>query len=180
MYYSRGSLNSRAAPQPTLLNRTRRVSRAFTLLEVMIGFSIFTIGMVGMFAVLMQSYRLATRARYIDESRVVLRTIYDQIMSPAADPALLTTTSKPTGVGLTWNGSAGTAKGLNVTLGLASAMPLVALVTREVTGLDSTGQPTADPVNGPAGHRIQCSIAIQFVCSSQPWENAITLVRSVP
>ena len=180
MYYFKSSFNLRAASQPTLLNRARRLSRAFTLLEVMIGFSIFAVGMIGMFAVLMQSYRLAARARYIDESRVVLRTIYDQMMSPAADPEMLKITPKPTGKGLTWNDSKGSDEGLNVTLGQANAMPLVALVTREVTNLDSNGQPTTAEVNGPAGHLIQCKIAIQLVGSSQPLKNAITLVRSVP
>ena len=179
----------------TLINKTshrptrlaQKASRGMSLVEVMVGFALLAIAMAGIFGLLMQSYRLSAKTRYIDESRSVLRTLATQFMpptNPADNPTLFAITSSPTGTGLSWDGSSGhidgTSAGLDVQIGEDAGMPLMAHVTREVSELNETTG-AVDPsssANGSVGRLIQCRLNISFTSEGQTWAKSITMVRS--
>ena len=137
----------------------------------------------GTFALLLQSYRLAARTRCIDESRSVLRTLVTEFMPPTKttdNPVLFTATSAPTGTGLVWNGTSGTASGLDVQIGEDSGMPVFAHVTRTVSELnETTGVADVSPAGGGnSGRLIQCCLTLGFTAAGQTWSDTVVLTRS--
>jgi hypothetical protein len=159
----------------------RHPRRGLTLVEVMVGFTLAGIAFAGIFALLLQTYRVTLHTRYLDEARSVLRSMAEQIMHPNADTALLVATTTPTGAGLTWGSSTGAAAGLPVTIGAGGNLPITALVTREVSELDETSAaPDSVTTAGAAGRLIQCRLTLNFTQGNRTTPMSLTLIRSVP
>ena len=171
----------------------RRVQRGFTLVEVMIATMVFTMGILGVYAMMIKSYELVTLSRHRDNARAFLLSFSDQFLRlqttdmvggvPVLRP--LFATAGTGGDGLSWTDTAGNVvtgnaqPNLAVTLGEAGSSQVPALVTRQVTYLDSTGTPVGGNVATAAGWLLQGTFTITYTVKSRPQTQSITVCRSV-
>jgi type II secretory pathway pseudopilin PulG len=157
------------------------------LIEVVVSLMLFAMAMAGIFSLIFQSYATATRTRLIDESRSVMRTVTDEFMRLSAEDVatkqlltMFTPTTGPTGTGLIFDGVAGNAQYLPVTLGKAAGVPVEARLTRHVVNLDSSGGPITSTSPSAAGHLVQGQFTISLTVGNRVLEESVVLVRSIP
>jgi prepilin-type N-terminal cleavage/methylation domain-containing protein len=181
--------------------------RGFTLVEVMVATVLLSMIILGILQVLIGSYRVASKARYNDHARYIVKSMADQFLTqqtfdnngntltlfqPTVDAGGNLT---PLGTGMTWTNSDGSLGTLStdplglyfyVKLGDNSGAPITASVTRTVQYLyPSSGQPTLDTQNAPPGYLLQGVFTITFAFppsspQSTTLSQSITVVRSVP
>ncbi len=172
----------------------QRARRAFTLVEVMIATMVFTMGILGVYAMMIKSYELVTLARHRDNGRALLLSFADQflrlqttdlISGSVVTRNMFVTNATPDGNGLSWtdtSGNVGTVDtaGLHVLLGESTSSRVPATVTRQVTNLDAT---TGDPVGGvtatAAGWMLQGTFTITYAINGRIQSQSITVARSV-
>jgi prepilin-type N-terminal cleavage/methylation domain-containing protein len=168
--------------------------RGYTLVETMIATLVFSMGILGVYAMMLKSYELVTLSRHRDNGRALLLSFADQflrlqttdlIAGAVVTRDLFATTGSPTGVGLNWTDTTGTqtlgtASGLAVQLGEAGSSRVPATVVRSVTNLDST---TGNPVGGAtataAGWMLQATFTINYSIRGRPQTQSLTVARSV-
>ena len=100
------------APSP---RRELRSRRAFTLAETMVASTIFFMGMLGVYTMMIYSYKMESLARYRDNARSVLLTYADRFERlQTTDPAtgylrnfFDTVPSTPNSLGLSWTDNSG-------------------------------------------------------------------------
>lgn len=187
--------------------QSRRVSRAsftrpgshtramssrggFTLVEAMISMIVLAFIALSIFSGLILAYRTSAHTRYRDHARYVLKSIGDQFLTRQAENAgimnpLFTVTSAPTGTGIIWQGTVGTsanaATGLKVTLGeTTGALIEDAVITREVSLLNSSGEVDSVGMASSAGVLLQGKFKITYTFNNIPVEQSLSLVRRVP
>ena len=161
----------------------------------MIATMVFTMGILGVYAMMIKSYQLVTLARHRDNARAFLVSFSDQFLrlqttdmiSGVAVLRPLFDTSGTGGDGLTWTDPAGnTINGnhqanLQVILGDSNSSQVTATVTRQVTFLDSTGTPAVGNVVVAAGWILQGTFTIQYQPQGQNLQTqSITVARTVP
>lgn len=174
-----------------------RARRGFTLVESMIATAVFTVGILGVYAMMLKSYEMITLSRHRDNARAVLLSFADQFQRlqtndlPSGQTVPVTrflfqTTgaTAPTGVGLSWTDPAGatvsgTSTGLAMTLGATGTSTVPANVTRIVTDLDSTGTVTTTQVNNAAGRMLMATFTITYTIKGRPQTQSITVARSI-
>lgn len=168
----------------------RRAQRAFTLAEVMMATVVFTMGILGVYAMMIKSYELVTLSRHRDNARALLISYSDQFLrlSTTEDDLSLRALFSTTGTGgdgLTWTDSRGAAYDgtglayMEVPLGQTESSQVLARISREVTYLDSTGTPTnAHPIIA-AGWILQGTFSIQYDIAGRTQRQSLTVARSV-
>jgi prepilin-type N-terminal cleavage/methylation domain-containing protein len=194
-------------PEGDFPQRSRRRNRAFTLVEVMIATAVFTVGILGVYAMMIKSYQLVTMSRHRDNARAVLVSFADEFLrlqvSDSGTTRSLFVPSSETITGLKWTDPDGTVvngdtysaptppnpyPGLPVWLGstgtAGQGSPIRAYVTREVRLLDAAGLPLDTSINDPsavmvaAGYMLQATFVIRYTYNSQAQEQRLTVARS--
>ncbi len=97
--------------QSAVARSTRRQAKlGFTLVELMVATTIFTLAALGATAGIIQATKLTAKGRYRDRALTVLQTLTDQFQNAKYKKAderttkpLFTPTTAPTGTGLAWN-----------------------------------------------------------------------------
>ena len=174
-----------------LQRRARR--RAFTLVEVMIATFVFTMGILGVYAMMIKSYQMVTLSRHRDNARAFLLSFSDQFLRlqttdlisgvPVLRP--LFATDGTGGDGLTWTDTTGatvTGNGLAslpVKLGERSSSQVTAQVTRRITYLDSNGVESVTNTATAAGWLLQGTFTINYTVNGLAQSQKITVARSV-
>jgi Tfp pilus assembly protein PilV len=97
-------------------------TRGVTIVEAMVATTIFTMGILGVYAMLIYSYNMETLARHRDNGRAVLMSFADKFERlQTTDPAgnlrnfFDTSVTTPNGIGLTWTDNTGTITAYNST-----------------------------------------------------------------
>lgn len=173
----------------------RRTQRGFTLVETMIATMVFTMGILGVYAMMLKSYELVTLSRHRDNGRALLLSFADQFLrlqTTDADPftglpapRTFFIPSGPTGSGMSWtdtSGHAGTvdAQGLHVLLGEAGSSQIPATITRSVSFLDSTtGATTGSVTAAAAGWLLQGTFTVTYDINGRHQTQSLTVARSV-
>jgi prepilin-type N-terminal cleavage/methylation domain-containing protein len=171
----------------------RRTRRGFTLVESMIATLVFTMGILGVYAMMIKSYELVTLSRHRDNARAFLMSFSDQFLRLQTTDLIagvtvlrpLFATNGTGGDGLTWTNPAGvqvngsTLPYLTVTLGDSGSSQIPAQVSRQVTYLDSTGTPTTTQTTTAAGWLLQATFTIQYAVNGRTQTQSITVCRSV-
>jgi prepilin-type N-terminal cleavage/methylation domain-containing protein len=171
----------------------RRTKRAFTLVEVMIATAVFTMGILGVYAMMIKSYELVTLARHRDNARAFLQSFSDEFLRlqttdliggvPVLRPLFATTGTG--GDGLTWTNPAGvqvngsTLPYLTVTLGDSTSSQIPAQVSRQVWYLTSTGATSTTQTTTAAGWMLQATFTIQYQVNGRTQRQDLTVARSV-
>jgi prepilin-type N-terminal cleavage/methylation domain-containing protein len=192
---------------PTMGTQSRRdhawfsLVRGFTLLEVLVAMSVFTVVTIGIYTTLIQSYQLVGSARLRDNARAVLESFGDQFLrletTDLVQPGNVVTIrpffqiyTVPTGVGLSWtdqagNTTTGTAQGLPVTLVGAGGNTVIAMVTETVRDLDDTFPPTSSTgslrsgtVYTAAGRMLTAQFTITYTLGNRVRTQTLTVARS--
>ena len=168
----------------------------------MIATAVFTMGILGVYAMMIKSYELVTLSRHRDNARALLQTFSDQFLrlettdpgptGPIIRPLFKTAewAQKP-GDGLVWKDSNGTTWGTLPNDDVnGPMMPLgdptrdTAMVmghlTREVTYLDSSGRPTLVHLQTAAGWLLQAKFTIEYSINGRMQRQSITVARRVP
>jgi prepilin-type N-terminal cleavage/methylation domain-containing protein len=168
--------------------------RGFSLLEVLVAMSVFTVVAIGIYTTLIQSYELVGSARHRDNARAILESFGDQFLRLETTDIvggvvvirpLFQVYTVPTGVGLTWtdlagNTTTGTAQGLPVTLGSAGNSTVAAMVTETVRDLDATtGMPLTTTVYTAAGYMKMAQFTITYTLGNRVRTQTLTVARSV-
>lgn len=186
---------------PTALNRPggfrprmrRGASRGFTLAEVMIATMVFTMGILGVYAMMIKSYELVTLARHRDNARAFLVSFSDQFLRLQTTDMIsggsvlrpLFATNGTGGDGLSWTDTAGNVVTgnaqayLSVTLGEASSSQVPARVTRQVQYIDTSGAVVGSQLTTAAGWVLQGTFTITYSIRGYPQTQSITVARSV-
>ena len=173
----------------------RRAQRGFTLAETMIATTVFTMGILGVYAMMLKSYELVTLSRHRDNGRAILLSFADQFLRLQTTDLISgvvvtrtlfdTSVSTPTGTGMSWTDSNntttnGTGAGLNVMLGEAGSSRIPAVVKRTVTNLDSTtGAAVGGATATAAGWMLQGTFTITYRINGRPQSQSLTVARSV-
>jgi Tfp pilus assembly protein PilV len=159
----------------------------FTLIEALLSSVILLMLIAGILTGLLYSYRLSAQTRYRDHARFVLKSLGDEFLVQQAEDSsgtlrpLFTPSVGPTGTGLTWQGTAGDAGGLTVTLGTSTGSLITnAVVTRYVTFLSSSGAAASSPPASTAGLLLRGDFRINYSHNGRPMEQSLSLVRRVP
>jgi prepilin-type N-terminal cleavage/methylation domain-containing protein len=174
-------------------NLIQKRNRGYSLVEVMVAATIFTIVTLGIYSAVIQSYKMAQLSRCHDETRGILRTYVDQFQRLQTTDKingprwLFNPTQGPTGQGLVMgtlndqpisNGAAAVAY-LGFTLG-ANTDKIPAQLTRDVTYINiTTGETSSTPGNGSA-YLLQAIFCIEFKLNSRNYKQSVTTLRSVP
>jgi prepilin-type N-terminal cleavage/methylation domain-containing protein len=173
----------------------RRARRGFTLVETMIATAVFTMGILGVYAMMLKSYELVTLARHRDNGRALLLSFADQFLrlqttdlipgSGVVTRQLFANSPSPTGDGLSWTDSTGTVvvgtgSGLLVTLGEAGSSQVPATVTRVVNFIDSTtGNTVSGATTTAAGWMLEATFTITYSIRGRTQTQSLTVARSV-
>lgn len=152
--------------------------RAFSLVETVIGMTVFSIAATGILALLIQSYRTTMHARCVDQARAALRTVASEFLQgDDSDAPLFAPTAAPTGSGLRIDGIEGDNNGLRLTIGNNTP----AVVLREVVQVaGTTGQPVAGVTDDLAGRVMQGTFLIRYTYDGRLQEERLTLLRALP
>jgi hypothetical protein len=161
----------------------------------MIATAVFTMGILGVYMMMLKSYELVTLARHRDNGRALLLSFADQFLrlqttdlvagTGVITRQLFANAPAPTGSGLSWTDSAGnvvvgTNTGLLVTLGESGSSQVSATVTRTVDFLDSTtGDTAAGVTTTAAGWMLQATFTIRYSIRGRPQTQSLTVARSV-
>ena len=173
----------------------RRANRGMTLAETMIATLVFSMGILGVYAMMLKSYELVTLARHRDNGRALLISFADQFLrlqttdqvGVAVIPrTLFIPTTAPTGGGLSWTDTSGASgvlqsDGLHVLLGDAGSSQVEAVLTRFVSCLDATnGNAVASTTATSAGWMLQGTFTITYPIRGRMQTQSITVARAVP
>jgi prepilin-type N-terminal cleavage/methylation domain-containing protein len=171
--------------------------RGFTLVEVMIATMVFTMGILGVYAMMIKSYELVTLARHRDNARAYLQSFSDQFLrlqtTDSISGATITRTLFRTpdmtsfgGDGLHWTDPANnsvTGDGqseLQVQLGDSTSSVVTGHVSRVVQYLDSTGTVSASNSATAAGWMLQGAFTIWYTePNGKTYTQTLTVARSV-
>jgi prepilin-type N-terminal cleavage/methylation domain-containing protein len=180
----------------------RHARRGFTLVEVMIATMVFTMGILGVYAMMLKSYELVTLSRHRDNARAVLLSFADQFLRLQTTDTIagssvtrgLFVPHSATGLGLTWTDTTGNVVDGNlypnppympVTLGNSidntQGSQVRAHVSRTVTLLDpTTGLPVAGTMPTPtaAGYMMQATFTITYPVNGRTQTESIIVARS--
>ena len=181
--------------------RRTRKQRAFTLFEVMMAVIVFTMGILGVYTMMIKSYEMVTLSRHRDNGRAVLLTYVDQFLRlQIADAGVMRgifVPQPPTPHGLKWTDSYGNLTNgdlemvhpyMSIMLG-DSGDPADALlgsrisarVWREVTLIDpanGASMPGQAPTMTAAGYMLQGTFTIAYEISGRTQTQSITVLRS--
>ena len=174
----------------------RRAQRGFTLVETMIATMVFTMGILGVYGMMLKSYELVTLSRHRDNGRALLLSFADQFLRLQTTDLIAgsvvtrtlfadTNVSGPTGTGLSWTDTAGNtvnggSSGLPVQLGETSSSRVPAVVMRTVSNLDSaTGNTVSGATATAAGWMLQATFTITYSVKGRPQTQSLTVARSV-
>ena len=172
----------------------RQAQRGFTLVEVMIATTVFTMGILGVYAMMLKSYELVTLARHRDNGRALLLSFADQFLrlqtTDQIGGAIITrnlfvANTVPDAGGLNWTDTSGhvatvDSQGLHVLLGDSSSSQVPATVTRVVSNIDSaTGDQVAGATATAAGWMLQATFTISYTIKGRPQSQSIVVARSV-
>ena len=172
----------------------QRARRGFTLVEVMIATMVFTMGILGVYAMMIKSYELVTLSRHRDNGRALLLSFADQflrlqttdlIAGVVVTRPLFVTNTVPDAGGLNWtdtSGHVGTVdvQGLHVLLGESTSSQVPATVTRLVSNLDATtGAAVSGVTATAAGWMLQGTFTITYSINGRAQSQSITVARSV-
>lgn len=174
-----------------------RSRRGFTLVEAMIACAVFTMATLGIYGMLIQSYKMSALARTRDNARAVIRTFGDQFerlqttstVNNVAYTRWLFNPDGVTGKGLVWgaisdsdvdtNPLPNPVPSLSLNLGTTSH-PVAATVTRDVNYVsDTTGVDAAQTIKA-AGYMMRGTFAITFTMDGRSYTETLVLVRAVP
>jgi hypothetical protein len=176
----------------------RRANRGMTLAETMIATLVFSMGILGVYAMMLKSYELVTLARHRDNGRALLISFADQFLrlqttdqgtNGSVNPRplfILTTLTGPTGTGLSWTDTSGASgvlqpDGLHVFLGEAGSSQVEAVVTRFVSAVDTAnGNSVASESPTSAGWMLQGTFAISYTIRGRLQTQSLTVARAVP
>ena len=173
-------------------------SRGVTLVETMMATTIFTMGMLGVYTMMIYSYKMETLARYRDSARSVLLTYADQFERlQTTDPATQalrnffdTVPTTPNGTGLSWtdnsgNVTVGVTSGITILIGDATSAQIPAVVTELVKNADANAvnaPATGMGANGAAGRVIEATFTITYTIPGVPQVQTLSMIvtRAVP
>lgn len=174
-----------------------RSRRAFTLVEAMMGATVFVMVTLGVYAILIKSYQLAALTRCRDDARAILRTYADQferlqttelVGTSTYNRWLFNPTNGASGRGLKWgelsDANTSTAAeevgSITVTLGSANH-PTTATVTRDVRYVAPlTGETTVTQSIQAAGFLLQGVFSITFSINDRTYTQSLTVMRLAP
>ena len=160
----------------------------------MIATMVFTMGILGVYMMMLKSYELVTLARHRDNARAILLAFADQferLQTTDQQGALVVTrflfqiATTPTGTGLSWTSANnvttnGTSAGLPLMLGDSGSSQTPATVTRKVQYVDSTsGAPVAGVTATAAGWMLEATFTIQYSIKGRSQVQSLTVARSV-
>lgn len=169
--------------------------RAMTLAEAMMATFVFTLGMLGVYMMLVKSYQMVNLARHRDNARAVLLTYADQFLRLQTTDSngnlifFFQNASAPTSFGLSWTDSynntvsnttntADTA-GLPITLGDSNSTAIPARVFRTVLPINmSTGTTQSSPPLTAAGYMLQGTFTVTYTVNARVISQSITVARS--
>ena len=174
-------------------------------MEVMIAAAVFTMGILGVYGMMIKSYEMVTLARHRDNARAILLSFSDQFLRLATtDKIGLNNVTRPLfkcadfagkpGDGLVWTDSQGTTWGTKTTpyddaangpyLHLGDPLHDTAMVmghiTRQISYVDSAGNPTLLHTLGAAGWLLQGTFTIEYSINGRSQTQSITVTRRVP
>jgi len=185
--------------QPSLPSASRRGFRSrkgMTLVEAMMATMVFTLGMLGVYMMLIKSYELVTFCRHRDNARAVLLSFADQFQrlrttdSSGTLGFLFQTATTPTSFGLSWTDSnnvtvsnytdTSDVAGLPVMLGDTASSGIRARVFRTVQPLQmSDGSTvTGSPTYTAAGYMLQATFTVTYTVKGRPFTQSLTVARS--
>lgn len=169
-----------------------------TLVEVMVGTTIFIMCALGVYAALIKSYQLSALSRCREEARAVLRTFADQferLQTSVEDTATKEAYTRwlffvegTTGRGLVWPGISDTdtrtslpnVEYLEVQLGTKDA-PVIGRVTRTIEHLNTAnGTVAAYRQIEAAGYMLQGTFSITYKINNNTYTESLSVARSVP
>jgi prepilin-type N-terminal cleavage/methylation domain-containing protein len=176
--------------------RNHRSRRAFTLAEVMMATVVFTIGILGVYAMMLKSYELVTLARHRDNARAYLQSFSDEFLRLATTDSISGATitrhlfrtpdlSGTGGDGLHWTDSSGNSVSgddqteVQVPLGDSQSSLVTGHVTRLVQYVDSTGTVSSTNVGTAAGWMLQGTFTIWYDVNGKRYTQSLTVARSV-
>ncbi len=177
---------------------TSRSRRGATLVEALIGVVVFAMTMLGVYAGLVQSYKLEALCRYRDNARAILRTYVDQFQrlqttveyGDQVYKRWLFMPTDATGKGLkSWEEGLSDDDNytvvdppsvpLQITLG-SGDYALPAQLTREVHFIHPTTGATSETIVIEAtGYLISATFRITFTFDGEEREEAISVLRTV-
>jgi hypothetical protein len=179
------------------LRRRYKDERGMTLAEAMIATFTFTVGILGLYSILIHSYYTESLARYRDNARAVLATFADQFERlQMIDPAtgnqryiFDTTQAAPNSNGLRWVDANGViytnnpGTSLNIKIGNAGSSQIDAYVSEWVKNLDPTGvaaPSVGQGVNSAAGRIIEATFTITYTVKGVTQTQSLAVTRAAP
>jgi Tfp pilus assembly protein PilE len=179
-----------------LVGRLRFHSRrGMTLAEAMMATFVFTLGMLGVYMMLVKSYQLVNLARHRDNARAVLLTYADQFLRLQTTDSngnlifFFQNASAPTSFGLSWTDSnnntvsnttnTADTTGLPITLGDTGSTAIPANVFRTCLPINmATGTTQSAPTLAAAGYMLQGTFSITYNVNGRTISQSITVARS--
>jgi hypothetical protein len=171
----------------------------------MVATTLFAMGTLGLYQLLIYAYQLSALCRYRDEARGVIMSFADQFMrlqttttvnGTAYQRYLFQTTTAPTGTGLVWgttvNGGLSSQDSydsalptvqqsyLAVTLG-GTTNPVAGQVTRTAVALNpANGASASSTTFTAAGYLLLGTFSISYSVFGKSYTQSVAIVRSVP
>ena len=169
----------------------------FAIVEAMMATMVFSMVMLGVYAALIQSYKMAALSRCREEARAVLRTYVDQFQrlqttetvgGASFNRWLFNPTTAATGQGLVWgalnsdtvNNASTAVSSLPITLG-ATGTTVAAQLTRDVRYVTAaTGAIATTRTIDSGGYMMQAVFTISYTISGRPYTQSVTALRVAP
>ncbi|MDB6093432.1 MAG: hypothetical protein JWM32_994 [Verrucomicrobia bacterium] len=189
-----------AQPSITSINRGEisrgnfRSRKGLSMFEAMIAVLVFTMGMLGVYMMLIRSYEMVTLCRHRDNARAVLQSFGDQFQRlKTTDDAgnlgfIFQTAPTPTSFGLSWTDANNVTvsnlttntdtAGLPITLGDVASSAIPARVYRQVQPLAADGSVVANPIRTAAGYMLQGTFTVTYQIKNKPVSQSIVVARS--
>jgi Tfp pilus assembly protein PilV len=173
-----------------------RSRKAMTLVEAMMSTMIFTMGMLGVYMMLIKSYEMVALCRHRDNARAILLTYSDQFQrlkttdSSGTLNFLFQTATTPTSFGLSWTDASNTTvsnftntsdtAGLSVMLGDVNSSGVPARVFRKVQPLQMSDGSTINgsPTYTAAGYMMQATFTVMYKIKGRDVSQSMTVARS--
>jgi prepilin-type N-terminal cleavage/methylation domain-containing protein len=186
----------------------RRAQRGFTLVETMVATMVFTMGILGVYAMMLKSYEMVTVSRHRDNGRAILLSFADQFLRLQTSDSIaghgnqlrgMFSPHAASSLGLNWTDAQGNViqgdtqtdpnLGLPVVLGettdvdvnnRATGSQVLAHVFREVVLLNANGEPLAGttPPLTAAGYMMQATFTITFPIAGRTQTQTLIVARS--
>ena len=167
-----------------------------TLVEAMMSTMIFTLGMLGVYMMLIKSYEMVALCRHRDNARAILLTYSDQFQrlkttdSSGTLNFLFQTATTPTSFGLSWTDASNNTvsnytntsdtAGLPVMLGDVNSSGVPARVFRKVQPLLMTDGSVVNgaPTYTAAGYMLQGTFTVTYKIKGRDVSQSMTVARS--